>query len=118
MREYRFTTPHGIAVTRTASKASYEKGLKHLLRDLDEHRGVYLSSGYEYPGRYSRWDIASTHPPIEIVCHDRKVEFRPLSIRGEVLNQILLPVLQHHPHWDAFSNDEGTLTGTLKPLPA
>ena len=118
MREYRFTTPHGIAVTRTASKASYEKGLKHLLRELDEHRGVYLSSGYEYPGRYSSWDIASTRPPIEIVCHDRKVEFRPLSIRGEVLNQILLPVLQHHPHWDAFSNDEGTLTGTLKPLPA
>ena len=49
MREYRYTTPHGIEVTRTASKANYRRGLKHLLRELDRHRGIYLSSGYEYP---------------------------------------------------------------------
>ena len=62
MRESSFTTPHGIAVTRTASKTPYRSGLKHILHDLDTHRGIYLSSGYEYPGRYSRWDIASTPP--------------------------------------------------------
>jgi anthranilate synthase len=118
MGEYRFTTPHGIAVTRTATKASFRRGLKHLLRDLDHSRGVYLSSGYEYPGRYSRWDIASTRPPLEIVSYDRRVEFRPLSIRGEILNQILMPVLERHPHWDSFACVNGALTGRLKPLPA
>src|ERR1700728_1834651 len=118
MGEYRFTTPHGIAVTRTATKASFRRGLKHLLRDLDNSRGVYLSSGYEYPGRYSRWDIASTRPPLEIVSYDRRVEFRPLSIRGEILNQILMPVLERHPHWDSFACVNGALTGRLKPLPA
>ena len=51
MREYRYTTPHGIEVTRTVSKANFRKGLQHLLRDLDHHRGIYLSSGYEYPGQ-------------------------------------------------------------------
>ena len=85
MREYRYTTPHGIAVTRTASKAGFRKGLVHLLRDLDRHRGIYLSSGYEYPGRYSRWDIASTCPPLEIVGYDRRVEFRALNLRGQML---------------------------------
>ena len=118
MREYRFTTPHGIAVTRSVAKIGYRKGLKHLLHDLDRHRGIYLSSGYEYPGRYSRWDIASTRPPIEIVSWDRRVEFRPLSIRGEILNQILLPVLEGHPHWESFAVEEGALCGRLKPLPA
>ena len=117
MREYSFTTPHGIAVTRTVTKAGYRRGLKHLLHDLDRHRGIYLSSGYEYPGRYSRWDIASTRPPLEIVSYDRKVEFRPLSIRGEILNQILLPVLERHPHWESFACVDGALTGRLKPLP-
>ena len=82
MREYRYTTPHGIQVTRSASKTNFRKGLHHLLRDLDQHRGIYLSSGYEYPGRYSRWDIASTCPPLEIVSYDRRVEFRPLNERG------------------------------------
>jgi len=117
MRDYRYTTPHGIQVTRSVSKANYRRGLKHLLRELDRHRGIYLSSGYEYPGRYSRWDIAATCPPLEIVAYDRRMEFRPLNGRGEKLAEILHPVLESHPHWDEF-NLEGTLrVGRLKPLP-
>ncbi len=118
MRAYRYTTPHGIEVTRTLSKAAFRKGLVHLLRDLDRHRGIYLSSGYEYPGRYSRWDIASTRPPLEIVAWDRRVEFRPLNGRGETLARILEPVLRAHPHWDDFGWESGILAGRLKPLPA
>jgi anthranilate synthase len=117
MREYRYTTPHGIEVTRALSKANFRKGLVHLLRDLDRHRGIYLSSGYEYPGRYSRWDIASTCPPLEIVSYDRRVEFRPLNARGEVLAQILHPVLEAQPHWEEFGWESGILAGRLKPLP-
>jgi hypothetical protein len=45
MRELRYTTRNGIAVTRTVSKAPYRKGLKNLLRELDTYRGFYLSSG-------------------------------------------------------------------------
>ena len=117
MREYRYTTPHGIEVTRTVSKAGFRKGLRHLLRDLDRHRGIYLSSGYEYPGRYSRWDIASTCPPLEIVCFDRRVEFHPLNARGGKIAEMLAPVLAGHPHWEEFGFREGTLAGRLKPLP-
>ena len=89
MRTLQYSTPHGITVTRTMSKANYRKGLRHLLRELDTCRGIYLSSGYEFPGRYSRWDFASTRPPLEIVAFDRRVEFRPLNVRGEMLNQML-----------------------------
>ncbi|HWQ54019.1 MAG TPA: anthranilate synthase component I [Bryobacteraceae bacterium] len=118
MRVYRYTTPHGISVTRTASRTPYRKGLRHLLRELDSHRGIYLSSGYEYPGRYSRWDIAATRPPLEIVAWDRRVEFRPLNLRGEMLNRMLWPVLAEHPHWESFAPENGSLAGRLKPLPA
>ena len=117
MREYRYTTPHGIRVTRTASKANFRKGLHHLLRDLDRHRGIYLSSGYEYPGRYSRWDIAATRPPLEIVAWDRRVEFRPLNDRGHSILKMFHPVLASHPHWESFGFEGATLAGTLKPLP-
>ncbi len=117
MRVYQYTTPQGISVTRTTSKVSYRKGLKRLLRELDSFRGIYLSSGYEYPGRYSRWDIASTRPPLEIVAYDRTIEFRPLNLRGEMVAQILFPILAEHPHWDSFEARNGVLTGRLKPLP-
>ena len=118
MRAYRYQTPHGIEVTRSLSKANFRRGLKSLLRDLDRHRGIYLSSGYEYPGRYSRWDIASTRPPLEIVSYDREVQFRALNARGEKIVEILRPVLAGHPHWDDFSAEPGLLRGHLKPLPA
>src|SRR5579871_6331278 len=118
MRAYRYQTPHGIEVTRSASTANFRKGLKSLLRDLDRHRGIYLSSGYEYPGRYSRWDIASTRPPLEIVSYDREVRFHALNARGEKIAQILEPVLAGHPHWEEFGFQSGMLAGRLKPLPA
>jgi anthranilate synthase len=100
------------------SRIPYKKGLKSLLRRLDKHRGFYLSSGYEYPGRYSRWDIAAILPPLEIVAFGRLVEFRPLNQRGEILNQILLPALAAHPHWESLDLNHGAIRGRLKPLPA
>jgi anthranilate synthase len=118
MSAYQYQTPHGIEVIRTVSKVGFRKGLKHLLRDLDRHRGIYLSSGYEYPGRYSRWDIASTCPPLEIVSYDREVQFRSLNQRGEKILAILDPVLASHPHWDEFELRPGLMRGRLKPLPA
>jgi anthranilate synthase len=118
MREYRYTTPHGIQVTRSASKTNFRKGLQHLLKDLDHHRGFYLSSGYEYPGRYSRWDFASTCPPLEIISYDRRVEFRPLNARGAQIASMFHGLLADHPHWDDFGFKGETLAGRLKPLPA
>jgi anthranilate synthase len=118
MREISYSTPHGITVTRTASRSGFRKGLRHLLRELDRHRGVYLSSGYEFPGRYSRWDFASTRPPLELISRQREVQFRPLNQRGELICRMLGPVLEAHPHWDRFEMRSGGIFGVLKPMPA
>jgi len=117
MRQLNYTTPSGIGVTRVALRSPYRRGLKRLLRELDLHRGFYLSSGYEYPGRYSRWDIASVHPPLEIVGRGRQITFRALNLRGEMLLRILEPVIAGHPHWESFEATQFTLEGRLKPLP-
>ena len=118
MRPESYLTPGGISVSRTISKVSYARGLGSLLRKLDTQRGVYLSSGYEYPERYSRWDIAALTPPLEIVAAGREIVFRPLNERGQTLNRILEPLLAPHPHWEKFALEDGALKGTLKPLPA
>ncbi len=118
MRQLRYTTRNGIGVTRTVTKVPFRKGLRHHLRDLDTYRGFYLSSGYEYPGRYSRWDIVSVHPPLEIIGRGRSLEFRPLNQRGEMLLKMLHPVLENHPHWESLGfTEQGVLSGLLKPLP-
>jgi anthranilate synthase len=116
MPQLRYTTPHGITVTRTTSKVPYARGLEKQLKQLDSKRGVYLSSGYEYPERYSRWDVASITPPIEIVGRGRNLEIVALNERGRVLTQLLAKVLENHPHWGAFHSEADRLIGELKPL--
>ena len=118
MRQFRYKTPTGISVSRTTTRIAYPRGLRSLLKKLDRHRGIYLSSGYEYPGRYSRWDIASVCPPLEIVSRGRRLDFRPLNQRGEALVAMLRRVLSEHPHWERLALEGSVLSGLLKPLPA
>jgi anthranilate synthase len=118
MKKLSYSTPGGIQVTRLSSAIPFQKGLGHLLHKLDRYRGIYLSSGYEYPERYSRWDVASVCPPIEMVASGQDIEFNPLNARGDVLNQMLDRLLARHPHWEQFGFEGPALRGRLKPLPA
>jgi anthranilate synthase len=118
MRPESYLTPGGIAVTRSVSKIPFARGLSALMHKLDTQRGVYFSSGYEYPERYSRWDFAAVAPPMEIVAAGREIYLRPLNARGEKLAKIFEPLLADHPHWANFEFENGALHGTLKPLPA
>jgi anthranilate synthase len=118
MQDRRYNSLSGISVSREVTPIPFERGLQHLLRQMDEFRGIYLSSGYEYPGRYSRWEVASIRPPLEIVAFERRMEFLPLNERGRIINEILYPILKPHPHWDSLELKDGSLTGLLKPLPA
>src|ERR1700681_2630889 len=127
MRPETYTTPSGIAVTRTISNVAYSRGLRGLLKKMDTERGIYLSSGYEFPGRYSRWDVGGVGPPLEIIARGRDITIRPLNRRGQALALILEPVLAPHPHWETFGwdtsaldtsgNEGGVLHGHLKALP-
>ena len=118
MSQLRYSTPHGTLVTRSSSCIPYSEGLHGLLSRLDRERGVYLSSGYEYPGRYSRWDVASVAPLIEIVGRERTLCFRSLNTRGEVFLSCIAGWLSEHPHWADFVITETELKGELNPLAA
>jgi anthranilate synthase len=83
-----FVTAGGVHVTRTAEPFDPDI-LAGLTQSVDERRGGVLSSGMEYPGRYSRWHLAYVDPCAEIVARGRRIAVRALNARGEVL----LPVL-------------------------
>ena len=83
-----FETAGGVRVTRTAGPFDPDL-LADVSRAVDERRGGVLSSGMEYPGRYSRWHIAYADPCVEIVARGRRIGARALNDRGRVL----LPVI-------------------------
>jgi anthranilate synthase len=82
-------TRDGVRIIRTAAPFDPAE-LGRIAALADERRGGVMSSGMEYPGRYSRWHMAYADPCAEIVATGRRVTARALNERGRVL----LPVLQ------------------------
>ena len=62
-----------------------EEVLEEVVAALGERRGGVLSSGMEYPGRYSRWHLGYVDPCLEIVARGRRISARALNERGRVL---------------------------------
>ena len=116
MPQLRYHTPHGITVTRTETKLAFSRGLGHILKQLDTKRGAYFSSGYEYPERYSRWDVATLAPPIEIVGRGRTLAINALNERGRMLLRLLNPLVARHSHWDYDPPATDSLHLRLRPL--
>jgi anthranilate synthase len=88
MGEKQFDTAGGVRVRRNDSPFD-PAVLDDVTRQVEARRGGVLSSGMEYPGRYSRWHMAYVDPCIELVARGRQITATALNERG----QILLPVI-------------------------
>ena len=44
-----------------------------------------LSSSFEYPGRYTRWDLGFVNPPLAVTARGREMEIEALNPRGVIL---------------------------------
>ena len=75
------TTRDGVRITRTAAPFDPAE-LGRIAALADERRGGVMSSGMEYPGRYSRWHMAYADPCAEIVATGRRVKVQVLNERG------------------------------------
>ena len=83
-----FVVGGGVTITRTAG-AFEPAELTAVAELVDRRRGGVLSSGMEYPGRYTRWHMAYVNPPVEITCRGRQVTARALNDRGLVLMPVI-----------------------------
>ena len=88
-----YKTNGGVRVTRTVESVGVDGVVEPLIDALDERRGVLLASSYEYPGRYTRWDMGFVDPPIELSSRGREVVVRALNTRGTVLLGAIEPAL-------------------------
>jgi hypothetical protein len=84
-----YQTRGGITVTRARRETSYADAIDSYIERLDERRGAVFSSNYEYPGRYTRWDVAIADPPIGITSFGRALWIEAYNARGEVLLDII-----------------------------
>ena len=81
----RYRTRGGITVHRSDCEAAVGPAAAALVERLDRYPGVFMSSCFEFPGRYTRWDLGFAAPPLAITCRGRDFEVTALEPRGRVL---------------------------------
>jgi anthranilate synthase len=113
----RFTTGGGIVIHRQVLALPHGEGIADLARRLDTQRGVLLSSSFEFPGRYTRWDLGFADPPLAIEARGRSITLRALNARGRVLLAVIAPALRSMPELTAFGAGEDALTATVGTAP-
>jgi anthranilate synthase len=80
-----FTTEGGIGVEREIALQPYIPADTTLAETLDRRRGVLFSSSFEFPGRYTRWDMGFSDPPLVLSARGHSFTVEALNGRGEVL---------------------------------
>ncbi len=107
--EMTYQTPGGVTVHRTATP--FEPALlAELTRRVEQVPGGVLSSGMEYPGRYSRWHLAYADPPAEISAAGRTITARARSARGLILLPVIAAALARAGE---VTGDAGTVQVTI-----
>ena len=109
-----YETRGGIGVTCSAEAVAGQAALDALTAELDAQRGVLLASSYEYPGRYTRWDMGFTNPPLVLVARGRDVAIEALNPRGAVLLPPIARVLTDLPAIARFDEDATSLRCTVR----
>ena len=116
-------TAGGVIVRRHVEALPHDGATQPLIDALDTRPGVLLASSYDYPGRYVRFDLGFTDPPLVFTARmtglaGAEVEIRALNGRGRVLLPAITRALGDHPHVTGLMIDEDQVTARILDGPA
>jgi anthranilate synthase len=80
-----YETKGGIRIEREIVAQPYSPADTNLADRLDHRRGVLCSSSFEFPGRYTRWDMGFVDPPLALTARGRDFAVEALNERGRLL---------------------------------
>ena len=111
----RYRTRGGITIHRSDHEAAVGPAAAALVECLDRYPGVFMSSCFEFPGRYTRWDLGFAAPPLAITCRGRGFEVTALEPRGRVLLAPIRSAIEPLPAVAALEADGDRLHGHIHP---
>ncbi|WP_215776677.1 anthranilate synthase component I [Paludibacterium sp. B53371] len=115
MQEVSYCTQGGIEVLRQTEECAYPQAGRALVEALNQSRGVWFSSRFEFPGRYTRWDMGFVNPPLVLTTRGRTFRLEALNARGQALLPGLAAMLADEPALSQLQQDEQTLSGQILP---
>src|SRR5215831_2742604 len=109
-----YLTRGGVAVRRTIENIPVAEAIEPIVTALDARRGVLLASSYEYPGRYTRWDLGFVDPPVALVARGRRFRIEALNRRGRVLLPAIARALASLDAVEGLDATDAALDGQVK----
>ena len=109
-----YLTEGGVRIHRTVEEIPVANAIEPILEGLDAHRGVLLASSYEYPGRYTRWDMGFVDPPLVLTARGRAFRLEALNGRGRILLASIEATLRALDAVEQVSAGEDRLEGTIR----
>jgi anthranilate synthase len=109
-----YETAGGIRVHRTVDEIPVANAIEPVVHALDAHRGVLLASSYEYPGRYTRWDMGFIDPPLALSARNRDFRVQALNARGRVLLAPVAAALRSLDAVERMSITDDSLEGAIR----
>ncbi len=109
-----YETPGGIRVVRTVETIPTHEAIEPIVDALDTRRGVLLASNYEYPGRYTRWDMGFVDPPLALVARGRAFRVTALNPRGQMLLPPIGAVLGRLAAVERFAATDDAIEGVVR----
>ncbi|MFT4861182.1 MAG: anthranilate synthase [Pseudohongiellaceae bacterium] len=104
----------GVKVRRAQVKLDYKTATINLANSLNDYPGVLLASSFEYPGRYTRWDIGFVNPPIRVSAKGRSLSIVALNRRGEILLPEIFSALEHAEGIAAIESNSNCIELTIR----
>jgi len=110
-----YTTRSGLLIKRQRVDVDYEDEIVHLASKLDSRLGCLLSSSYEYPNRYKRWDMGLVDPMLVIWSKANDVHIKALNQRGMLIMDYIVEFLQTAEFVRGLSKSEDLVRFTIVP---
>jgi anthranilate synthase len=114
MQRKSYTTEGGIAVEREIVAQPYVPANTALAEALDRKRGVLFSSSFEFPGRYTRWDMGFVDPPLLFSARGRGFTVEALNPRGAVLLPAVADALKRLETVELGAVSGPSIDGTIR----
>jgi anthranilate synthase len=108
-----YITQGGIKIRRVIEGILTEGAIDPIIDALDSHHGVLLASSYEYPGRYTRWDMGFVDPPLVLTSRERQFRLTALNQRGQVLLPVIAATVRALPAILEAELQQNELRGTI-----
>ena len=90
-----YRTRAGVSVSRDSKQVEYKHATDDIIRSLNTYKGALFCSSFEYPGRYSRWDLGFINPPLMLYSCSRTIYLRALNHRGRLFLGPLQQLLEN-----------------------